>query len=120
MADKYNEEEFKFDGLWDVPSLCGIKVINKQENTIIIATELYDKNPGTSVTNFNTKLAALICQKKNLDPEKITFIEHTPDRGSHMDIYSETFDVVKMSYSDGKFSDPQWNRITKKAMDEMI
>lgn len=42
VTEKYYDEIFHFAGLWDVPSACGLKTVNK---TIVIVTELYRTIP---------------------------------------------------------------------------
>ena len=50
VPEKYYDEIFEFNGLWDVVSKCGLKIIDKGWKKTVIVTELYQDNPGTSVT----------------------------------------------------------------------
>lgn len=79
-AGNYQDEIYHFKGLWDLPSICGLKVVNKENNTVVIATDLFEQNPGTSITEWNTKLAKEICDQRNIKHENLIFIEHTPRR----------------------------------------
>jgi hypothetical protein len=76
---KYVDQIYHFKGAWDVPSFCGLKIIQKIEKTIIIATDLYDHNPGSSVTSRAKELATELIHKFKIDTHKLVFIEHLPD-----------------------------------------
>ncbi|HNW26846.1 MAG TPA: hypothetical protein PKN50_00080 [Spirochaetota bacterium] len=114
------DSTFEFKGRWDAPSRCGLKVVKKQDRHIVIVTELFEENPGTSITEFNTELAAIISREFSLDPDKLLFIEHNPDRGSKLDHYQESFDIVHFQRNGGRFSDPEWERVTRDRVDELI
>jgi hypothetical protein len=45
--------------------------------TVVIATERPD-NPGTSVTNAAEELASQVCQRFDIDPDKLVWIESYP------------------------------------------
>jgi len=116
----YVDQIYHFKGMWDAISRCGLKIIKKPDRHIVIATELYEENPGTSVTEYNTGLAALIVNEFSLDPEKLVFIEHCPDRGSRLEHYRQTFDIVRFQRDGSGFSNPAWERISRQDVDEMI
>ena len=116
----YVDQIYHYKGRLDVQSRCGLKIVKKPDQHIVIATELYEENPGTTVTNFNTRLAALFVRDFGLDPKKLLFIEHCPDRGSTLEHYQEAFDIVRFNYIEGRFSDPDWERVSRQAVDEMI
>jgi hypothetical protein len=119
-ADKYMDHEYHFKGKWDVPSICGLRVIHKSRKTIVIATNLYKNNPGTSISRWSAPLATNICNDFEIDPKKLFFIEHNPDRQSKLDFYKETFDAVEFDLDGDRFVNPQWRRISKKEVDDMI
>ena len=96
VPEKYYDEIFNFKGQWDVPSRCGLKII-KREKTSVIVTELYQDNPGTSVTNAGKILAEQICQDKNLDMNEIVYIECNPDTNSKLSFYDEEFFEVNFT-----------------------
>jgi len=120
--DQFVEEMYHFKGEWGIPSLCGLKIVKKKENAIILVTEFYDTNPGTSITNWNTYLAQEICQKYRIDPNRMIFIERTPKMSSTLSFYQETFDRVTFAWDGESLTDPQWERISIeeviKLMDE--
>jgi hypothetical protein len=95
VPEKYFDEVFDFSGQWDVPSRCGLKIIRTaavpQEKTIVIVTELYQDNPGTSVTAAGKNLAWQICRAKGLNMGEITYIECNPDTSSKLSFYDEEF-----------------------------
>ena len=47
---KYYDEQFEFKGQWDMPSKCGLKIFDYKGKKVVVVTELYQENPGTSVT----------------------------------------------------------------------
>lgn len=47
-----------------MPSSCGLKIRNINGKTYVIVTELYQDNPGTSVTYAGKSLAEQICKAK--------------------------------------------------------
>jgi len=96
VPEKYYDEVFDFKGQWDMFSRCGLKIINK-EKTIVIVTELYQDNPGTSITAAGKSLAEQICQSKGLNLNEIMYLECNPDTGSKLSFYDEEFFEVKFS-----------------------
>jgi hypothetical protein len=98
---KYIDHIYHFKGAWEVPSFCELKIISKPDKTIIITTELYESNPGTSVTSW-------------------VDIVHNPDRKSNLEFFKETFDIVSFEWKGEKFINPSWKRITKQELDFLI
>ena len=117
---KYMDFEYHFKGKWDVPGICGLKVVRKTKKTIVIATNLYENNPGTSISRWSAQLATAICKDLKIDPEHLFFIEHNPDRQSKLDFYKETFDIVEFDLDGDLFTNPRWRRISKKEVDDII
>jgi hypothetical protein len=116
----YMDRVYDYRGEWDTPSRCGLKIVIKGDEGIVIVSELFEENPGTSVTGFIAGLATVIVNEFGLDPEKTRFIEHCPDRGSKLDHYQESFDLVRLRWNGSRFADPEWERITQESVDEMI
>jgi len=119
-ADKYVDRKYHFKGKWDVPSVCGIKVIKSPEKTIVIATNLYKSNPETSISRWSAQLATTICNDLNIDPNYLVFIECNPDRHSKLDFYKETFDIVEFTWEEDHFIEPVWRRVRKKEVDGIL
>jgi hypothetical protein len=94
---KYYDEIFEFKGLWEVDSKCGLRVIRKGEQTYVIATELYQDNPGTSVTAACHSLVCQICEAKGLDWKEITYLECNPNMDSKLTFYDEEYFEVNFS-----------------------
>lgn len=120
LTDKYIDRQFHFKGKWDVPGICGLKVVEKQEATIVVATNLYKINPGTSISRWSAQLATAICYELKIDPNQLVFIERNPDRKSNLDFYKETFDIVEFRWENGRFTEPLWKRIEKKEVDDLL
>lgn len=118
--DKYIDRQFHFKGKWEVQSLCGLKVVEKQEQTIVIATNLYKLNPGTSISRWTAQLATTICRELEIRTDRLLFIERNPDRKSKLDFYKETFDKVSFNWEDDHFVNPIWTRVNKNEVDELL
>jgi hypothetical protein len=116
---KYVDSVFTFRGHWDVPSRCGVRIIRGTERDVVVVTELHEENPGTSVTACADSLAGQIVEEFGLDPDRLIYIEQNPDRGSRLDHYRETFDIVHFNRGGGRFSDPDWERISAVRMEEL-
>jgi hypothetical protein len=120
LKTDYIDQIFEYPGLWDTPSKCGLKIITKQNETIVIATELYNENPGTSVTDSITRIASKVCSENSLNPENMIFIEHSPDMKSKMDFWNECFYRVHFNWENGQFKNQRWEMITKEQLHELI
>jgi hypothetical protein len=116
----YIDTMYDFKGQWDAPSRCGLKIVEKKDGPIVIISELFEDNPGTSVTTFIASLATIIVREFGLDPETCAFIEHCPDRGSKLDHYRESFDRVRLRWDGARYADPEWENVTKEMVDGMI
>jgi hypothetical protein len=95
VSETYYDAIFDFKGQWEMPSKCGLKIIRKNGKTFVIVTELYQENPGTSVTQAGRLLRDQICTAKGLQPDAIIYIECTPDTNSVLSFYDEQyFEVI--------------------------
>ena len=97
VPKKYYDEIFDFKGQWEMPSRCGLKIINKAAQIYVIVTELYQDNSGTSVTYAGKSLKKQICEAKNIDADKIIYIECNPNTNSVLSFYNEEFFEVKFN-----------------------
>lgn len=91
VSEKYYDEIFEFKGQWDMASSCGLKTRVVDGHTYIIVTELYQENPGTSVTYAGLSLAEQICEAKGLKLDEITYLECNPDTNSKLSFYDEEY-----------------------------
>ena len=91
VSENYYDEIFHFRGQWDVPSKCGLKIIEKDKKTYVIVTELYQENTGTSITAAGKSLQNQICEAKNLNSHEIIYLECTPNTGSVLSFYDEQY-----------------------------
>ena len=117
---QFVESEYNFKGMWDVPSVCGLKIVRKPEKTIVIVTDLYEKNPGTPITEWNTKLAGQICKEFEIKPEELIFIERTPDKKTKLSFNKETFFKVIFEQDGYGFNNPDWQEMTKDEVFKLI
>lgn len=94
VSETYYDEIFPFSGQWEMPSSCGLKIREKEGTTYVIVTELYQDNPGTSVTYAGRSLAEQICRAKGLKLSGIVYIECNPDTNSKLSFYDEEYFAV--------------------------
>ncbi len=106
------DELFEFRGLWDIPSKCGLKIIQQKDRYIVMVSELYQDNPGTSITQATSTLAKQICEVYNLPKKEIIYIEHNPDMNSKLSFYDEEFYLVEFDMNDDSFVNPKWAQLT--------
>ncbi len=91
VSETYYDELFNFRGQWDMESMCGLKIRTVDGKTYVIVTELYQENPGTSVTYAGESLKQQICEAKGLDPNGIVYLECNPNTNSKLSFYDEEF-----------------------------
>lgn len=94
VSPAYYDEVFPFKGLWDMPSVCGLKIRVVEEKTYVIMTELYQENSGTSVTYAGKSLAEQICAAKGLDMQNSIYMECNPNTNSKLSFYDEEYFAV--------------------------
>ncbi len=112
VPEKYYDEVFDFLGQWDQPSQCGLKIIDKGNKKIVIVTELYQDNPGTSVTAAAGNLAMQICKAKKLNISDIIYLECNPDTDSKLSFYDEEYFEATFTETDGKLVDPKYRQLS--------
>jgi hypothetical protein len=119
---EYNfiDEIYAYKGLWERDSTCGLKIAELADKTLIIATDLYEENPGGSITEFVAELATLICDDFKLDKERIYFINHVPEVKSSLEFYAEAFYHVRFDLEEGVFVNPDWEKITRREVQAMV
>lgn len=121
VPEKYYDEKFDFKGQWDMPSTCGLKVLDYNGKKLVLVTELYQDNPGTSVTYAGASLANQICEAKGFNVNDILYIECNPDTSSKLSFYDEEFFQVTFEIADGKFTGtPKYKQLSQEEAKEMI
>ena len=97
VPKEYYDEIFNYLGQWDQPCACGLKIRRHEGKTYVVVTELYQENPGTSITYAGRKLADQICEAKGLDFNDMVYIECAPDTNSKLSFYDEEYYEVDFS-----------------------
>ena len=97
VPKEYYDEIFEFRGQWDMPSACGLRIREVAGKTYVIVTEMYQENPGTSVTYAGRSLAEQICEAKGLNLSDIIYLECTPNTNSKLSFYDEEYFRVDFS-----------------------
>ena len=95
--------------------LVKIRVIRGQKK-IVVVTELYQDNPGTSVTSAGKNLAIQICERKGLSLSEIMYLECTPDTNSVLSFYDE-------QYFEVTFNDKQqasYRKLSKEEIEKLF
>jgi hypothetical protein len=116
VSPSYYDELFPFKGQWDMPSLCGLKIRTAGGSTYVIVTELYQDNPGTSVTYAGRELAEQICTAKGLDINSIVYVECNPDTNSKLSFYDEEYFVVNFDADMAH----KYRKMTEKEVADML
>ena len=120
VDDKYFDEIFDFAGQWDMPSKCGLKMIPLDDLTIILTTELYQDNPGTSITYAGGSLIKQICDAKKLDINKILYIECNPNTNSKLSFYDEEMFRVTFDLQDGIPTNLQYEQLPQEEIRRLL
>lgn len=120
VSDKYFDEKFNFAGQWDMPSTCGLKIVQKDDISIVLVTELYQDNPGTSVTYAAGSLIKQICDAKHLDINKIKYIECNPSTNSKLSFYDEEMFLVNFILQDGMPVDLKYRKLSKEEIQNLL
>ena len=113
VPEKYYDEIFDFPGLWDMPSRCGLKIL-RREKIIVIVTELYQDNPGTSVTAAGKSLAEQICRAKGLSLNEIMYLQCNPCTNSKLSFYDEEFFAADFT------GDPVYRQLSAQEIRSLI
>jgi hypothetical protein len=116
VSETYYDEIFDFKGQWEMPSKCGLKIIRKNGKTFVIVTELYQENPGTSVTQAGRLLRDQICTAKGLQPDKIIYLECTPDTNSVLSFYDEQY--FEVTFNDSPQA--QYRQLSEEEVKELF
>lgn len=120
VQKKHFDEIFDFKGKWDVPSKCGLRILERNGKSVVVVTEIYQHNPGSSVTYAGGLLLEQICRTKGLDPENVIYIECNPDTGSRLSFYAEEYYRVDFSIENGKFVNPKYTQLSDDEIKELL
>ena len=112
VPEIYYDEVFDFNGLWDVPSKCGLKTHVYTGKKCVIVTELYQDNPGTSVTYAGYSLFKQICESKGFAESEILYLECNPDTNSKLSFYDEEFYEVTFPEISGGSGRPTYRQLS--------
>ncbi|MDR2139847.1 MAG: hypothetical protein LBP50_09905 [Tannerella sp.] len=112
VPEDYYDEIFEFNGQWGVASKCGLKLLDRDGQVTVIVTELYQDNPGTSITSAGYSLACQICESKGLDLNRIRYVECNPDTHSKLSFYDEAYFEVTFPETEGASGRPQYRRFS--------
>lgn len=120
VSNKNIDEIFTFKGEWDVESRCGLEIEHREGYSVIIVTELYLDNPGSSVTSVAPSLAMQICAAYNIDLHKVIYIEHNPDMSSKLKFYDENYYLVSFDIKENVLANPKWKKLTEEEIKQYV
>ena len=120
VPEKYYDEVFDFKGQWDVPSKCGLKTLDYKGGKVVIVTELYQENPGTSVTYAGYSLFKQICERKGYAESDVIYLECNPDTNSKLSFYEEEFYEVTFPQKNGGSGQPIYRQLSADEINDII
>jgi len=120
VPEKYYNEVFEFAGQWELPSKCGLKIIDRDGKKIVIVTELYQDNTGTSVTRAGYSLAKQICDRKGIRPDELIYLECNPNTNSKLSFYNEEYFEVTFPEVKGETGRPEYRRLTEEEVNALF
>ena len=120
VPEKYYDEIFDFKGQWDAPSKCGLKTKVFKRQTYIIVTELYQDNPGTSVTYAGYSLFKQICICKGFAENDVIYLECNPDTNSKLSFYDEEFFEVTFPEINGNSGLPTYRQLSVNEINTIL
>ena len=112
--------QFSFKGLWDLPSLCGLRLIDKGAQKWVIVSELYQNNPGTSIAQVSASLAMQICEAYGISYDELVYVEHNPDMHSKLSFYDEEHFRLRFDMEDGQLCRPSWKKLSVEEIKKHI
>lgn len=120
VNDKYFDEIFDFAGQWEMPSKCGLKIVKRGDRTVVLATELYQDNPGSSITYAGGSLIKQICEAKKLDLRNIIYVECNPDTNSKLSFYDEEMFRVDFEVENEMPTNLKYTQLTKEEIESIL
>jgi hypothetical protein len=99
-------------------SLCHLRVLQWEKETIVIATELA-VNPGKSVTNAAEEIATQVIHQFQLDPLRTRFIERYTKDSYEVSDFEGTFDEVTFTWRENRASNPRWRPLKNQEIIEL-
>ena len=120
VPEEYYDEVFDFAGQWELPSKCGLKIIDRDGKKVIVVTELYQDNPGTSVTRAGYLLAKQISEQKKIRLDEMVYLECNPNTNSKLSFYEEEYFEVTFPEIKGETGRPEYRQLTKEEVNALF
>ena len=113
ISEKRVFDRFEYQGFNGCECFCHLEILSLEDGrTVVIATEL-EGNPGTSITNSAEHLASMVCDRFEIHPQKLVWIEHYGYPGGSAGLRERTFDLV--TFSRRKAESIHWSPAVLKA-----
>lgn len=91
--------------------MCGLRIRREADRTLVILTEMYEENPGNSVTGMVEQVATGVVKTYDIPIGTAEFIVHNPQRGNKYEFFAETFYRANMIWDGEKYSDVEWEKL---------
>lgn len=119
-AYNFIEKLYEYEGLWGRKSVCGLMIKPQKDSTLVIVTDIYEGNPGGTITEYCAELATKICNENKIPYKQLIFIQHSPEVNSKADFYAEEFYKVVLQETNSGFSDPDWQPLSRDQVQIMV
>ena len=113
---------YDYPGYRDCPSFCNLDLTILPDGAAFVICAEHPDNPGTSVTNRAEFLATKVCRENTaIDPRRLTWIEHYPERGSRFNPRPPTWSVVTFDYDSTTrtLRHPNWRYTDREEIDKL-
>ena len=92
---------------------------------LAVATDLGDQNPGPSVTNAAELVAEAVCERFDLSPSDVTFVEHYDGRIGNTASTNrrdgvEDYDAVVFQTDRRPLAQPTWRPMRKHQLEALV
>ena len=92
---------------------------------LAVATDLGDQNPGPSVTNAADLVAEAVCERFDLSPSDVTFVEHYDGRIGNTASTNrrdgvEDYDAVVFQTDRRPLAQPTWRPMRKHQVEALV
>lgn len=98
--------------------MCGVSIFQTAPEMAVVVLSEYDENPGVSVTNAVEVIATKVKRAflASVPHDQIIWVERYDKGGTRLvddgtTASGETFDLVRMDWSDGTYRTPQWSSL---------
>jgi hypothetical protein len=109
--------KFFYQGRDGLMSLCNLEIHTLPEGRVAVICSEREDNPGSCVTNCAGELAASVCQRWKIAPDKLIWIERNRSHGGEHGHLVPSFErvsfaLVRQVGQDVEFLEPSWRAMS--------